>query len=57
MVNRYHLHSILVHRGTLDYGHYYAFIRPHIDDRWYQFNDAMVTQNTKAFAFRQGQGG
>ena len=57
-MNRFYLHSILVHRGTVDYGHYYAFIRPNIDDdRWYQFNDAKVTEVTKNFAFQQGIGG
>lgn len=49
-VNQYHLHSILVHRGTLDSGHYFAFIRPGIQDRWYEFNDEDVTEVTKAYA-------
>ena len=42
VVNQYHLHSILVHRGNMDSGHYYAFIRPGMDDRWYEFNDNIV---------------
>jgi ubiquitin C-terminal hydrolase len=47
-----------VHRGTLDYGHYFSFIRPNItDERWFMFNDAEVTEVTKNFAFRQGAGG
>ena len=57
MVNRYHLHSILIHRGTTDCGHYYSFIRPHIDDRWYEFNDTMVREVTKNHAIKQGIGG
>lgn len=57
MVNRYHLHSILIHKGTVDFGHYYSFIRPHLDDRWYEFNDTMVFEVTKNQAFRQGIGG
>ena len=42
VVNQYHLHSILVHRGNMDSGHYYAFIRPGLDNRWYEFNDETV---------------
>lgn len=57
VVNRYHLHSMLIHRGTLDYGHYYAYIRPNLDDRWFQFNDQQVREVTKEFAFKQGCGG
>lgn len=57
VVNKYHLHSILVHRGTLDYGHYYSFIRPSTDEQWYEFNDERVTPVTKHYALKQGQGG
>jgi len=52
VVNRYHLQSILIHRGTVDFGHYYAFIRPHLDDRWYEFNDTSVQEVTTNQAFR-----
>lgn len=47
----YHLHSILVHRGTQDSGHYYAFIRPELDDRWFEFNDEKINEVTKDYAF------
>ena len=30
--NIYHLHSILIHRGNLAAGHYYAFIKPSLED-------------------------
>ena len=40
--NKYHLHSILVHRGTINAGHYYAFIKPTMEDKWYEFNDSKV---------------
>ena len=57
VTNRYHLHSILIHRGTLDYGHYYAYIRPNLDERWFEFNDTKVHEVSKNFAMRQGYGG
>lgn len=47
----------MVHRGTLDYGHYYAFIRPRLDDRWFEFNDVCVKEVSKEYAIRQGCGG
>ena len=40
--NKYHLHSILIHKGQVNFGHYYAFIRPNLDDKWYEFNDQRV---------------
>jgi ubiquitin carboxyl-terminal hydrolase 7 len=49
-VNRYHLHSILVHRGTANSGHYYAFIKPSLNDKWFEFNDDKVTEVTKEYA-------
>ena len=51
------MHSILVHRGTANSGHYYAFIKPSLDDKWFQFNDADVTEVTKEYAIGQGVGG
>lgn len=53
----YHLHSILVHRGSINSGHYFAFIKPTMEDRWYEFNDDRVTEVTKERAFGQGIGG
>ena len=55
--NKYHLHSILVHRGTINAGHYYAFIKPTMEDKWYEFNDSKVQEVTKDYAFGQGIGG
>lgn len=51
--NYYKLLAILVHRGSLNYGHYYSFIRPDIEsDIWLQFNDSNVIQVPKEYAFR-----
>jgi ubiquitin carboxyl-terminal hydrolase 7 len=40
----YHLHAILVHSGTINSGHYYCFIRPTVDGKWYKFNDRTVSE-------------
>ena len=45
---QYELAGILVHKGTVDSGHYYSYIKertPHDPlkpARWYLFNDAIV---------------
>lgn len=47
--NRYLLHSVLVHSGGVHGGHYYAFIRPDLDEyaQWYKFDDERVTREDK----------
>jgi ubiquitin C-terminal hydrolase len=42
----YSLHSVLVHRGDVHGGHYYAYIRPSADvanGQWAKFDDESVT--------------
>jgi ubiquitin carboxyl-terminal hydrolase 7 len=46
-----------VHRGTVEAGHYYAYVRPGLDDKWYEFNDANVRRVSKHRAFGDGVGG
>lgn len=55
--NVYHLHSILIHRGTLGAGHYFAFIKPSLDDKWYEFNDNKVDPMLESTALSIGGGG
>ncbi len=43
--NKYLLHSVLVHSGGVNGGHYYAFIRPTLrGDGWFKFDDERVTK-------------
>ncbi len=43
--NKYLLHSVLVHSGGVNGGHYYAFIRPSLrGDGWFKFDDERVTK-------------
>ncbi|KAF2090688.1 cysteine proteinase [Saccharata proteae CBS 121410] len=53
----YHLHSILVHSGDLNAGHYYAFIKPTKDGQYYKFDDDRVTRATKREALEENFGG
>lgn len=38
----YELYSVMVHRGTADSGHYFAYIKDTATDQWYKFNDSQV---------------
>lgn len=38
-------------------GHYFAYIRPGLNDEWYEFNDMNVSLIPKTNAFRVGYGG
>lgn len=53
----YRLHSVLVHSGDLNAGHYYAFIKPKKDAEFYKFDDDRVTRATKREALEENFGG
>ena len=53
----YRLHSVLVHSGDLNAGHYYAFIKPTKDGHYYKFDDDRVTRATKREALEENFGG
>lgn len=56
--NQYELLAILVHSGTREQGHYYAYIRPQIaTEDWFEFNDERVTPVTASEALSVGSGG
>jgi len=40
----YELYSVLIHSGSAFGGHYYAYVKSHIDGKWYNFNDAFVNE-------------
>ena len=44
IANQYRLHSVLVHSGGPNGGHYYAFVRPLDTEQWYKFDDERVTK-------------
>ncbi|XP_062207010.1 ubiquitin C-terminal hydrolase 13-like isoform X2 [Phragmites australis] len=55
--NLYTLHSVLVHSGGVNGGHYYAFIRPTLQDLWYKFDDERVTKEDMKRALEEQYGG
>ncbi len=48
----FELYASIIHDGTLDYGHYYAFVRnqqhPLSLDRWYRCEDDHIERVTEA---------
>ncbi|XP_076897433.1 ubiquitin C-terminal hydrolase 12-like [Bidens hawaiensis] len=55
--NLYTLHSVLVHSGGVHGGHYYAFIRPTLSDKWFKFDDERVTKEDTKRALEEQYGG
>ncbi|KAL9102026.1 MAG: hypothetical protein Q9163_002781 [Psora crenata] len=53
----YSLHSVLVHSGDFNAGHYYAFLRPKADGPFYKFDDDRVTRATMKEAMEENFGG
>jgi ubiquitin carboxyl-terminal hydrolase 7 len=53
----YKLHSVLVHSGDLNAGHYYAFIKPTKDGWFYKYDDDKVTRATNREALEDNFGG
>lgn len=50
----YRLLSVTIHYGDLTGGHYYSYVR--VGDRWFRFNDTVVTEVPKSKVFEDGQG-
>ena len=48
---------MLVHSGTVNGGHYYAFIRPNTSDEWYKFDDERVSSVGAEQAIEENYGG
>lgn len=40
----YDLYAILIHSGSANGGHYYAYIKDYRSGKWFQFNDSTVTE-------------
>ncbi|OMJ19571.1 Ubiquitin carboxyl-terminal hydrolase 7 [Smittium culicis] len=41
--SEYTLHALMFHEGTVEYGHYWIFIKDHKSQGWYKYNDSEVT--------------
>ncbi|XP_006819965.1 ubiquitin carboxyl-terminal hydrolase 28-like, partial [Saccoglossus kowalevskii] len=53
----YLLHAVLVHEGQASAGHYWAYIRNHIHEKWLKFNDISVVDVSWEELQRESAGG
>jgi len=53
----YYLHSICVHDGNAESGHYYSFIYDRFQKKWRKYNDIHVTDVTEETVFKESNGG
>lgn len=53
----YYLHSICVHEGSAESGHYYTFIKDQYSGNWLQFNDFKVSWVDEKTVFEVSDGG
>eukprot|EP00347_Sterkiella_histriomuscorum_P016450 403353129 len=53
---KFNLHAILIHQGSGDQGHYYAFIFDRNQQKWFRFNDYKVTEESEDTVFEEGFG-
>jgi len=53
----YVLHAVVVHSGDVNSGHYYAYIRPTLDEGWFKFDDDVVTPCSEYAAVEDNYGG
>eukprot|EP00914_Ancora_sagittata_P011377 GHVO01022098.1.p1 GENE.GHVO01022098.1~~GHVO01022098.1.p1 ORF type:complete len:156 (-),score=20.62 GHVO01022098.1:410-877(-) len=53
----YSLHSVIVHKGDVHSGHYFAYIRPGGTDQWVRFEDDKVENVSQAIAVNDNFGG
>ena len=47
----YNLFGVINHEGTLDFGHYYSYVKIKSKDVWYKFNDSLVESKGKNIKF------
>lgn len=52
----YDLHAVIMHSGTPEFGHYWAFIHDKGKDLWRKYNDEDVTEVSEEEVFREAIG-
>jgi ubiquitin carboxyl-terminal hydrolase 7 len=53
---KFDLYGVLVHTGSAQGGHYFAFLRPSMAPEWFQFNDTRVSRATSQQAIQDNYG-
>ena len=53
----YHLHSLMIHDGNHQSGHYYNFIKNFSNDTFWRYNDISVSEVSPDTVFEEAKGG
>ena len=54
-ITTYELYAVICHLGPSSMsGHFVAYCRNRIDNKWYLYNDAFVTECTKKYQYNDG---
>lgn len=53
----YVLHSVVIHRGGSEGGHYYSYVNPYGLGKWYRLDDTRITQVEKHDMYADAVGG
>ena len=53
----YYLHGVIIHDGSAQSGHYFAFIQDHFQKKWRKYNDIRITDVSEEDVFKEGNGG
>ena len=54
---KYHLHGVVIHDGTAESGHYYTYIKDHVQGKWRCYNDHRVTLVEEKQVLEEAMGG
>ncbi|OHS93051.1 hypothetical protein TRFO_12061 [Tritrichomonas foetus] len=52
----YVLRGVIMHHGSADFGHYTSYIKDRITNKWFLYNDMMVTEVTEEEVLENGSG-
>jgi uncharacterized UBP type Zn finger protein len=56
MVSSHTLTNPLITAGQANYGHYWIYIRDHVDNKWWKYNDTNVTEVSSEEIFKDTTG-
>lgn len=55
--SKYHLHSMIIHDGNAESGHYFNYIKDHASNKWVRFSDIQVKTVEEAEVMKDSFGG
>ena len=57
ILHEYQLHAVMVHEGSIDSGHYWAYVLDHQRKVWLKFNDNTVNEASWDELSKESMGG